>query len=147
MKNDANEVQDALGRPYGMPEIDEDDLEAKLDALGDDEEHLVLYDRLINLPSNEIKTEIPIIQEDLVNDEPLLETQEIAEPEIVEPIWPKAEIVKSRVQVNPNDFEKEYTINVKEEQFNKSWFHEISKRDLPEHLKIRCYYVRISFLH
>ena len=95
----------------------------------------------------EIKTEIPIIQEDLVNDEPLLETQEIAEPEIVEPIWPKAEIVESRVQVNPNDFEKEYTINVKEEQFNKSWFHEISKRDLPEHLKIRCYYVRISFLH
>merc|ERR1712012_1122168 len=33
---DDNEVQDALGRSYGMPEIDEDDLEAELDALGDD---------------------------------------------------------------------------------------------------------------
>ena len=36
MLEDANEVQDALGRSYGMPEIDEDDLEAELDALGDD---------------------------------------------------------------------------------------------------------------
>merc|ERR1712020_277818 len=36
MLEDANEVQEALGRSYGMPEIDEDDLEAELDALGDD---------------------------------------------------------------------------------------------------------------
>merc|ERR1712158_200551 len=36
MLEDANEVQEALGRTYGMPEIDEDDLEAELDALGDD---------------------------------------------------------------------------------------------------------------
>ena len=43
-----------LGRAYGMPEIDEDDLEAEFDTFGDDidEEYLVLYDRLINLPSN-----------------------------------------------------------------------------------------------
>ena len=34
MLEDANEVQEALGRTYGMPEIDEDDLEAELDALG-----------------------------------------------------------------------------------------------------------------
>merc|ERR1712111_300385 len=33
---DANEVQEVMGRAYGMPEIDEDDLEAELDALGDD---------------------------------------------------------------------------------------------------------------
>ena len=36
MLEDANEVQDVLGRQYGMPEIDEDELEAELDALGDD---------------------------------------------------------------------------------------------------------------
>lgn len=36
MMEDANEVQDALSRSYGMPEIDEDDLEAELDALGDE---------------------------------------------------------------------------------------------------------------
>ncbi|XP_065883294.1 charged multivesicular body protein 5-like [Dysidea avara] len=33
----ANEVQETLGRAYGLPEdVDEDDLEAELDALGDD---------------------------------------------------------------------------------------------------------------
>jgi len=32
----ADEVQEALGRSYGMPEVDEDDLEAELDALGDE---------------------------------------------------------------------------------------------------------------
>ena len=29
-------LQEVMGRSYGMPEIDEDDLEAELDALGDD---------------------------------------------------------------------------------------------------------------
>uniref|UniRef100_A0A8C6UL67 Charged multivesicular body protein 5 n=1 Tax=Neogobius melanostomus TaxID=47308 RepID=A0A8C6UL67_9GOBI len=33
---DANEVQEALSRSYGTPDIDEDDLEAELDALGDE---------------------------------------------------------------------------------------------------------------
>merc|ERR1712212_147160 len=36
MMEDANEIQETLGRSYGMPEIDEDDLEAELDALGDE---------------------------------------------------------------------------------------------------------------
>uniref|UniRef100_A0A3B3SHK6 Charged multivesicular body protein 5 n=1 Tax=Paramormyrops kingsleyae TaxID=1676925 RepID=A0A3B3SHK6_9TELE len=36
MMEDASEVQEALSRSYGMPEIDEDDLEAELDALGDE---------------------------------------------------------------------------------------------------------------
>ena len=36
MMEDANEVQEALGRTYGMPDIDEDDLEAELDALGEE---------------------------------------------------------------------------------------------------------------
>lgn len=36
MMEDASEVQDALSRSYGTPDIDEDDLEAELDALGDE---------------------------------------------------------------------------------------------------------------
>merc|ERR1711944_372164 len=36
MMEEANEIQEVLGRSYGVPEIDEDDLEAELDALGDE---------------------------------------------------------------------------------------------------------------
>lgn len=36
MLDQANEVQEALGRQYGMPELDDADLDAELDALGDD---------------------------------------------------------------------------------------------------------------
>uniref|UniRef100_A0A6Q2XM94 Charged multivesicular body protein 5 n=1 Tax=Esox lucius TaxID=8010 RepID=A0A6Q2XM94_ESOLU len=36
MMEDANEIQEAMGRSYGTPEIDDDDLEAELDALGDE---------------------------------------------------------------------------------------------------------------
>ena len=36
MLEDANDVQEAMGRSYGMPEIDDDELAAELDALGDD---------------------------------------------------------------------------------------------------------------
>uniref|UniRef100_A0A8C9P6D3 Charged multivesicular body protein 5 n=1 Tax=Spermophilus dauricus TaxID=99837 RepID=A0A8C9P6D3_SPEDA len=36
MMEDANDVQEALSRSYGTPELDEDDLEAELDALGDE---------------------------------------------------------------------------------------------------------------
>uniref|UniRef100_A0A5F8HCV3 Charged multivesicular body protein 5 n=1 Tax=Monodelphis domestica TaxID=13616 RepID=A0A5F8HCV3_MONDO len=36
MMEDANEIQEALSQSYGTPEIDEDDLEAELDALGDE---------------------------------------------------------------------------------------------------------------
>uniref|UniRef100_A0A803TGI7 Charged multivesicular body protein 5 n=1 Tax=Anolis carolinensis TaxID=28377 RepID=A0A803TGI7_ANOCA len=36
MMEDASEIQEALGRSYGTPEIDEDDLEAELEALGDE---------------------------------------------------------------------------------------------------------------
>lgn len=36
MLEQADEVQDALGRTYGMPEIDDDELQAELDALGDE---------------------------------------------------------------------------------------------------------------
>ena len=32
----ANEVQDVMGRTYGMPEVDESELEAELEALGDE---------------------------------------------------------------------------------------------------------------
>lgn len=36
MMEQADEVQEALGRNYNTPEIDDDDLAAELDALGDE---------------------------------------------------------------------------------------------------------------
>ncbi|KAI9587516.1 charged multivesicular body protein 5 [Glossina fuscipes] len=36
MLEQAEEVQDALGRTYGMPEVDDDELAAELEALGDE---------------------------------------------------------------------------------------------------------------
>ena len=30
----SNEIQEVMGRSYGMPELDDDELEAELDALG-----------------------------------------------------------------------------------------------------------------
>ncbi|XP_055628002.1 charged multivesicular body protein 5 [Toxorhynchites rutilus septentrionalis] len=36
MLEQADEVQEAMGRTYGMPEIDDDELQAELDALGDE---------------------------------------------------------------------------------------------------------------
>lgn len=36
MLEQADEIQEALGRSYNMPEVDEDDLQAELDALGDE---------------------------------------------------------------------------------------------------------------
>merc|ERR1712209_172006 len=53
MLEEANEVQEVLGRSYGMPEIDEDDLEAELDALGDDfalDEDTSYLDDAMNAP-------------------------------------------------------------------------------------------------
>lgn len=32
----SNEIQEIMGRSYGMPEVDDDELEAELEALGDD---------------------------------------------------------------------------------------------------------------
>lgn len=36
MLEQADEVQEAMGRTYGMPDVDDDDLQAELDALGDE---------------------------------------------------------------------------------------------------------------
>lgn len=36
MMDQANDVQEALGRSYNTPELDEDELSAELDALGDE---------------------------------------------------------------------------------------------------------------
>merc|ERR1719499_106978 len=36
MMEQANEIQEVMGRSYGVPDIDEDDLEAELEALGDE---------------------------------------------------------------------------------------------------------------
>jgi len=32
----SNELQEVMGRSYGMPDVDDDELEAELDALGDE---------------------------------------------------------------------------------------------------------------
>jgi len=32
----SNEIQEIMGRSYGMPEVDDDELEAELEALGDE---------------------------------------------------------------------------------------------------------------
>ncbi|KAJ3131111.1 hypothetical protein HK100_006796 [Physocladia obscura] len=62
----ANDVQEALGRTYGLPDgIDESDLEAELDALGDElleeEEEVPSYlqDEIPDLPSTSIADPIP----------------------------------------------------------------------------------------
>jgi charged multivesicular body protein 5 len=36
MLEDANEVQETLGRAYGVPDLDESELDAELEALGED---------------------------------------------------------------------------------------------------------------
>lgn len=36
MLEQADEVQEAMGRSYGVPDVDEDELAAELEALGDD---------------------------------------------------------------------------------------------------------------
>lgn len=54
MLEQADEVQEALGRSYGTPEIDEDDLAAELDALGDEvllDDDTSYLDDAINAPN------------------------------------------------------------------------------------------------
>jgi len=54
MLEQANEVQEALGRQYGTPDIDEADLEAELDALGDElayDQDAAYLDDAINAPA------------------------------------------------------------------------------------------------
>ncbi len=54
MLEQADEVQEALGRSYGTPDIDEDELEAELEALGDEmlgDEDSSYLDDAIKAPS------------------------------------------------------------------------------------------------
>ncbi|XP_038078796.1 charged multivesicular body protein 5-like [Patiria miniata] len=54
MLEQADEVQEIMGRSYGMPELDEADLEAELDALGDDflmDEDTSYLDEAISAPA------------------------------------------------------------------------------------------------
>lgn len=63
MLEQADEVQEALGRSYGTPELDDDDLQAELDALGDevlldgDTDYLDEAINAPNAPSKEPGTE------------------------------------------------------------------------------------------
>jgi len=60
MMEDNNDIQEVMGRSYGMPEIDDDELEAELDALGDeigfDEDTSYLDDAVAapSVPTSEI---------------------------------------------------------------------------------------------
>ncbi|WAR04973.1 CHMP5-like protein [Mya arenaria] len=50
----SNEVQEIMGRSYGMPEVDDDELEAELDALGDEiglDEDTSYLDDAVTTPS------------------------------------------------------------------------------------------------
>lgn len=54
MLEQADEVQEAMGRSYGMPEIDDDELAAELEALGDDlalDEDTTFLDDAIKVPN------------------------------------------------------------------------------------------------
>lgn len=54
MLEQADEVQEAMGRSYGMPDVDEDELAAELEALGDDlaiDEDTSYLDDAIKAPS------------------------------------------------------------------------------------------------
>jgi len=54
MLEQADEVQEALGRSYNTPELDEDDLQAELDALGDEmllDEDSTFLDDALNAPN------------------------------------------------------------------------------------------------
>ncbi|XP_011182390.1 charged multivesicular body protein 5 [Zeugodacus cucurbitae] len=54
MLEQADEVQEALGRTYGMPEVDDDELQAELDALGDEialDDDTSYLDDMVKAPS------------------------------------------------------------------------------------------------
>lgn len=54
MLDQANDVQEALGRSYGVPDVDEAELEAELEALGDDflaDTDTSYLDEAVNAPS------------------------------------------------------------------------------------------------
>ena len=60
MTEQASDIQEIMGRSYGMPEIDDDELEAELDALGDDyalDEDSSYLDDAVSAPS--VPTSIP----------------------------------------------------------------------------------------
>merc|ERR1712165_61873 len=79
LMEDANEIQEVLGRSYGVPEIDEDDLEAELDALGDE---MLLDDDTTYLDSADI-TNMPAIPTTTPGQDankPIAETDEFGLP-------------------------------------------------------------------
>ena len=50
----SSEIQEVMGRSYGMPEVDDEDLEAELDALGDEiglDEDSSYLDQAVETPS------------------------------------------------------------------------------------------------
>lgn len=67
MLEDANEIQDIMGRTYGMPEVDDAELEAELDALGDEialDDDAGFLDTTPKIPSREPGAESVITDKD-----------------------------------------------------------------------------------
>jgi charged multivesicular body protein 5 len=69
----ANEVQDVMSRTYGMPEVDESELEAELEALGDElaiDTDTSYLDSVPSVPSREPGTEsLPVNKDGVQVDE------------------------------------------------------------------------------
>lgn len=71
----ADEVQEALGRSYGMPDVDDSELEAELEALGDEmalDEDASYLDDAVSAPSAPTKepgTEVPANKDGVPVDE------------------------------------------------------------------------------
>lgn len=65
MMADANEVQETLGRSYGVPDVDESELEAELEALGDElqQEADTSFLDEVSLPSTTVPSSEPTIKE------------------------------------------------------------------------------------
>ena len=54
MLEQADEVQEALGRTYNMPEVDDDELQSELDALGEEialDDDTSYLDDMVKAPS------------------------------------------------------------------------------------------------
>jgi len=76
---DANEIQDIMGRTYGMPDVDDAELEAELDALGDDialDDDAGFLDTTPKIPSREPGVE------SVFNDKDGIEVDEFGLPKL-----------------------------------------------------------------
>jgi len=83
MLEQADEVQEALGRTYGMPEVDDEELEAELDALGDEialDDDTSYLDDIVKAPSAPDK--VPGADSIVLGGKNTIETDEFGLPKV-----------------------------------------------------------------